>query len=240
MKSRMARLKHILLGFNVMASHLDTPLQEILVGPHRLRAMLGIPPVSTGLVIFAHGSGSGRLSPRNNHVAAELRMHGQATLLLDLLTAEEEQNRRNVFDVELLANRLKSATKWARSNADLRHLPIGYFGASTGAAAALIAAADDPDIAAIVSRGGRPDMAGEALPMVRAPTLLLVGSRDGSVITLNQQAFMALSCPKKLVILHGAGHLFAEPGTLDQVIAHASQWFATHFAQFAKGLFDDV
>ena len=162
-------------------------------------------------------------------------MQGQATLLLDLLTTEEEQNRRNVFDVELLANRLKSATKWARSNADLRHLPIGYFGASTGAAAALIAAADDPDIAAIVSRGGRPDMAGEALPMVRAPTLLLVGSRDGSVISLNQQAFMALSCPKKLVIIHGAGHLFAEPGTLDQVIAHASQWFATHFAQFAKG-----
>ena len=235
MKSRMARLKHILLGFNVMASHLDTPLQEILVGPHRLRALLGIPPVSTGLVIFAHGSGSGRLSPRNNHVAAELRMQGQATLLLDLLTTEEEHNRRNVFDVELLANRLKSATKWARNNSDLRHLPIGYFGASTGAAAALIAAADDPDIAAIVSRGGRPDMAGEALPMVRAPTLLLVGSRDGSVITLNQQAFMALSCPKKLVIIHGAGHLFAEPGTLDQVIAHASQWFATHFAQFAKG-----
>ena len=235
MKSRMARLKHILLGFNVMASHLDTPPQEILVGSHRLRALLGIPPVSTGLVIFAHGSGSGRLSPRNNHVAAELRMHGQATLLLDLLTTEEEQNRRNVFDVEFLASRLKLATKWARNNTDLRHLPIGYFGASTGAAAALIAAADDPDIAAIVSRGGRPDMAGEALPMVRAPTLLLVGSRDGSVISLNQQAFMALSCPKKLVIIHGAGHLFAEPGTLDQVIAHASQWFATHFAQFAKG-----
>lgn len=240
MKSRMARLKPILLGFNVMVSQIDIPSQEILVGPHRLRALLGIPPVSTGLVIFAHGSGSGRLSPRNNHVAAELRMQGQATLLLDLLTTEEEQNRRNVFDVELLANRLKSATKWARNNSDLRHLPIGYFGASTGAAAALIAAADDPDIAAIVSRGGRPDMAGEALPMVRAPTLLLVGSRDGSVITLNQQAFMALSCPKKLVIIHGAGHLFAEPGTLDQVIAHASQWFATHFAQFAKGLFDDV
>lgn len=235
MKSRMARLKLILLDFNAMVSQIDIPSQEILVGPHRLRALLGIPPVSTGLVIFAHGSGSGRLSPRNNHVAAALRMHGQATLLLDLLTTEEEQNRRNVFDIELLANRLKSATKWARNNADLRHLPIGYFGASTGAAAALIAAADDPDIAAIVSRGGRPDMAGEALPVVRAPTLLLVGSLDGPVITLNQQAFMALACPKKLVIIQGAGHLFEEPGTLDQVIAHASQWFATHFAQFAKG-----
>lgn len=235
MKSRMARLKLILLDFNAMVSQIDIPSQEILVGSHRLRALLGIPPVSTGLVIFAHGSGSGRLSPRNNHVAAALRMHGQATLLLDLLTTEEEQNRRNVFDVELLANRLQSATKWARNNADLRHLPIGYFGASTGAAAALIAAADDPDIAAIVSRGGRPDMAGEALPVVRAPTLLLVGSLDGPVITLNQQAFMALACPKKLVIIQGAGHLFEEPGTLDQVIAHASQWFATHFAQFAKG-----
>lgn len=234
MKSRMARLKHILLGFNVMASHLDTPPQESLVGSHRLRALLGIPPVSTGLVIFAHGSGSGRLSPRNNHVAAELRMHGQATLLLDLLTTEEEQNRRNVFDVEFLASRLKLATKWARNNTDLRHLPIGYFGASTGAAAAFIAAADDPDIAAIVSRGGRPDMAGEALPMVRAPTLLLVGSLDGPVLTLNQQAFMALTCPKKLLIVRGAGHLFEEPGTIDQVITHASNWFAMHFAQFGR------
>lgn len=234
MKSRMARLKHILLGFNVMASHLDTPPQESLVGSHRLRALLGIPPVSTGLVIFAHGSGSGRLSPRNNHVAAELRMHGQATLLLDLLTTEEEQNRRNVFDVEFLASRLKLATKWARNNTDLRHLPIGYFGASTGAAAAFIAAADDPDIAAIVSRGGRPDMAGEALPMVRAPTLLLVGSLDGPVLTLNQQAFMALTCPKKLLIVRGAGHLFEEPGTIDQVITHASNWFAMHFGQFGR------
>ena len=234
MKSRMARLKHILLGFNVMASQIDIRPQEILVGSHRLRALLGIPPVSTGLVIFAHGSGSGRLSKRNNHVAAELRMHGQATLLLDLLTTEEEQNRRNVFDVELLASRLKLATKWARNNTDLRHLPIGYFGASTGAAAAFIAAADDPDIAAIVSRGGRPDMAGEALPMVRAPTLLLVGSLDGPVITLNQQAFMALTCPKKLLIIQRAGHLFEEPGTLDQVITHASNWFAMHFAQFAR------
>jgi len=235
MKSLMARLKPILLGFKVMASQIDIPPQEVLVGPHRLRALLGVPPVSTGLVIFAHGSGSGRLSPRNNYVAAALRMHGQVTLLLDLLTTEEEKDRRNVFDVELLANRLKSAAKWARSYADLRHLPIGYFGASTGAAAALIAAANDADIAAIVSRGGRPDMAGEALPVVRAPTLLLVGSLDGPVVTLNQQAFMALTCPKKLLIVQGAGHLFEEPGTLDQVIIHASNWFAIQFAQFARG-----
>lgn len=231
MKSRMARLKPILLGFSVMASQIDIPPQEVQVGPHRLRALLGVPPVATGLVIFAHCSGSGRLSPRNNHVAAALRTHAQATLLLDLLTLDEEQNRRNVFDVELLANRLKSAAKWARNNADLGHLPIGYFGASTGAAAALIAAADDDKIAAIVSRGGRPDMAGQALPAVRAPTLLLVGSLDGPVITLNQQAFLALTCPKKILIVPGAGHLFEEPGMLDQVIARARNWFSLHFAQ---------
>lgn len=217
-----------------MVGRIDITSDEILVGPHRLRALLGVPPVSTGIVIFAHGSGSGRLSPRNNHVAAALRMHGQATLLLDLLTQEEELYRRNVFDVELLAERLRSAAKWVRNNNELRHLPIGYFGASTGAASALIAAADDAAIAAIVSRGGRPDMAGAALPSVRAPTLLLVGSLDGPVITLNQQALIALTCPKKILIVPGAGHLFEEPGTLDQVIAHARNWFATHFARYTE------
>ncbi|WP_296199230.1 dienelactone hydrolase family protein [Sphingorhabdus sp.] len=229
------RPKPILSGCSVMVARIDITSEEILVGPHRLRALLGVPPVSTGIVIFAHGSGSGRLSPRNNHVAAALRMHGQATLLLDLLTHEEELHRRNVFDVELLADRLRSATKWVRNNSELRHLPIGYFGASTGAAAALIAAADDAAIAALVSRGGRPDMACAALPSVRAPTLLLVGSLDGPVITLNQQAFMALTCPKKILIVPGAGHLFEEPGTLDQVIAHARKWFAIHFAHYKEG-----
>lgn len=217
-----------------MVGRIDITSEEILVGPHRLRALLGVPPVSTGIVIFAHGSGSGRLSPRNNHVAAALRMHGQATLLLDLLTQEEELYRRNVFDVELLAERLRSAAKWVRNNSELRHLPIGYFGASTGAASALIAAADDAAIAAIVSRGGRPDMAGAALPSVRAPTLLLVGSLDGPVITLNQQALIALTCLKKILIVPGAGHLFEEPGTLDQVIAHARNWFTTHFARYTE------
>lgn len=231
MKSHMARLKPIHSDYDAMTSQMDFTPHEVLVGPHRLRALLGVPPVCTGLVIFAHGSGSGRLSPRNNHVAAALRTNGQATLLLDLLTPEEQQNRRNVFDVELLADRLSSAAKWARNNADLRHLPIGYFGASTGAAAALIAAANDDAIAAIVSRGGRPDMAREALSSVRAPTLLLVGSLDGPVITLNQQAFMALTCPKKILIVSGAGHLFEEPGTLDQVIAHARNWFSLYFAR---------
>ena len=234
MKSRLVRPKPIHSGCSIMVGRIDITSEEILVGPHRLRALLGVPPVSTGIVIFAHGSGSGRLSPRNNHVAAALRMHGQATLLLDLLTQEEELYRRNVFDVELLAERLRSAAKWVRNNSELRHLPIGYFGASTGAAAALIAAADDAAIAAIVSRGGRPDMAGAALPSVRAPTLLLVGSLDGPVITLNKQAFIALTCPKKILIVPGAGHLFEEPGTLDQVIAHARNWFAIHFAHYTE------
>ena len=234
MKSRLVRLKPIHSGCSIMVGRIDITSEEILVGPHRLRALLGVPPVSTGIVIFAHGSGSGRLSPRNNHVAAALRMHGQATLLLDLLTQEEELYRRNVFDVELLAERLRSAAKWVRNNSELRHLPIGYFGASTGAASALIAAADDAAIAAIVSRGGRPDMAGAALPSVRAPTLLLVGSLDGPVITLNQQALIALTCLKKILIVPGAGHLFEEPGTLDQVIAHARNWFTTHFARYTE------
>ena len=234
MKSRLVRLKPIHSGCSIMVGRIDITSDEILVGPHRLRALLGVPPVSTGIVIFAHGSGSGRLSPRNNHVAAALRMHGQATLLLDLLTQEEELYRRNVFDVELLAERLRSAAKWVRNNSELRHLPIGYFGASTGAASALIAAADDAAIAAIVSRGGRPDMAGAALPSVRAPTLLLVGSLDGPVITLNQQALIALTCLKKILIVPGAGHLFEEPGTLDQVIVHARNWFATHFARYTE------
>lgn len=214
-----------------MATQTDIAPREALVGPHQLQALLGVPHDSTGLVIFAHGSGSGRLSPRNNHVAEALRAHGQATLLLDLLTPAEEQDRRNVFDIQLLAYRLKSAAIWARQQPDLHRLPIGYFGASTGAAAALVAASEDANIAAIVSRGGRPDLAREALPLVRAPTLLLVGSLDGPVITLNQAAFMALTCPKKILIVPGAGHLFEEPGRLDQVIVHARNWFAVNFAQ---------
>lgn len=234
MKSRMAHLKPIHSDFDVMASQINIGPSEVLVGPNQQRALLGVPPDATGLVIFAHGSGRGRLSPRNNHVAQALRARKQATLLLDLLTPGEEQDRRNVFDIDLLADRLKSAVKWARQQPELSLLPIGYFGASTGAAAALVAAADDAQIAAIVSRGGRPDLARQALALVRAPTLLLVGSLDGPVITLNQEAFMALTCPKKILIVPGAGHLFVEPGTLDQVIAHASNWFAKHFTRHAE------
>ncbi|GGB92537.1 hydrolase [Novosphingobium endophyticum] len=202
--------------------------------PHEVRidrrlglpAILGVPQTAKGLVIFAHGSGSGRLSPRNNHVAARLREDGMATLLLDLLTPYEERDRRNVFDIGLLASRLRLAADWAAERPETRDLRLCYFGASTGGGAALRAAADDPRIAAVVSRGGRPDLAGaDALSRVRAPTLLIVGERDGVVIELNAAAHDAMRCERKMVIIPGAGHLFEEPGTLDEVVTHASNWF---------------
>ena len=215
-----------------MATQLEGILQEVLIGPFGLRGMLAVPADATGLVIFAHGSGSGRLSPRNNYVAEALRKTGCATLLLDLLTPAEEANRANVFDIALLAERLTSAAAWASRQLALQDQPIGYFGASTGAGAALVAATfEGPEIAAIVSRGGRPDLAGDSLPLVRAPTLLLVGSLDGPVIGLNREAYASLQAPKELIIIDGASHLFEEPGTLDQVIAHASHWFAGWFAK---------
>lgn len=194
-----------------------------------LAAILGVPPDAKGLVIFAHGSGSGRMSPRNNAVAARLREDGMATLLLDLLTPHEEQDRRNVFDIGLLASRLRLATDWAAEEAGTRALRPCYFGASTGGGAALRAAAGDPRIAAVVSRGGRPDLAGpDALTHVRAPTLLIVGELDGVVIELNAAAHDAMRCERRMVIVPGAGHLFEEPGTLDQVVALASEWFRRH------------
>ncbi len=215
-----------------MDMHIDTKPREIMVGPFALRGLLGVPDNATGLVIFAHGSGSGRLSPRNNYVAGALRRNGCATLLIDLLSFAEEQDRTNVFDIALLAERLTSAAKWAAGQPALASLPIGYFGASTGAGAAMVAATfAGPKIAAVVSRGGRPDLAGSLLPLVRTPTLLLVGSLDGPVIELNRQAYAALTAAKELVIVEGARHLFEEPGTLDQVIAHASRWFSTWFAR---------
>jgi len=176
-------------------------------------------------VIFAHGSGSGRLSPRNNQVATGLRDAGLATLLLDLLRPEEEADRANVFDIDLLSSRLVSATRWALSKPDLAGLRVGYFGASTGAGAALAAAARlQDDIAAIVSRGGRPDLAGEALEHVTAPSLLIVGGADHQVITLNRLVYGELHGIKEMVIVPGAGHLFEEPGALDQVMDHARRW----------------
>jgi putative phosphoribosyl transferase len=191
------------------------------------------PSQTTGLVVFAHGSGSSRLSPRNRYVAKILRNAGLGTLLFDLLTPEEEfeDERTGVlrFDIRLLAQRLIQATDWLINNLETSDYQFGYFGASTGAAAALIAAAEIPQrIFAVVSRGGRPDLAGSALVRVKAPTLLIVGGNDSDVIQLNQAAYAALKTEKKLEIVSGATHLFEEPGTLDQVGKLASVWFSRY------------
>ena len=202
-----------------------------------LSGFLGIPPKAKGIVLFAHGSGSGRFSPRNRFVA-DLLQHGRiATLLIDLLTTEEEEDRRNVFDVELLADRILMASAWLRRNPATTSLPLAYFGASTGAGAALQAAARASfPVSAIVSRGGRPDLAERDLPQVTAPTLLLVGGDDEPVIGMNQDAFRLLRCPKQLTIIPGATHLFEEPGTLEQVAEQALQWFSKHMAGPIKHL----
>jgi len=192
---------------------------------------LGIPPNAQGIVLFVHGSGSGRLSPRNNYVARVLRANGVATLLFDLLTEEEDQIYENRFDIDLLARRLRQTTEWLKQQPATRHLTVGYFGASTGAAAALKVAADlGLAISAVVSRGGRPDLALDELPQVQAPTLLIVGGDDDVVIELNRRAYRELRCEKELQIIPGATHLFEEPGTLEQVAASAAHWFVRHLA----------
>jgi putative phosphoribosyl transferase len=202
---------------------------EIEAGPARLQGILGIPAGATSVVAFAHGSGSGRLSPRNQMVATELRRSGIATLLMDLLGPNESDDRAKVFDIDLLADRLLMVTRWLQSYEDTSDLSIGYFGASTGAAAALQAAAQlGDDIGAVVSRGGRPDLAMDYLPMVTAPTLLIVGGNDGPVIDMNKAAYAALSASKELVIVPGATHLFEEPGKLEDVAKLAADWF-THY-----------
>ena len=198
-----------------------------------LRGLLGVPRHARTVVLFAHGSGSGRLSSRNNFVARSLQDAGHATLLIDLLTEDEERADAATghlrFDIAFLAKRLVAATRWLADSTETRSLGLGYFGASTGAAAALVAAAEMPDeVRAVVSRGGRPDLAGESLSGVKAPTLLIVGSRDVPVIPLNEDAFAALRCPKKLEIVPGASHLFEEPGTLEIVSRLAASWFAKH------------
>jgi dienelactone hydrolase len=203
---------------------------SVAIGQKRLEGDVVLPRKAKGLVIFAHGSGSSRFSPRNTHVAHELEVRGLGTLLLDLLTEREAYERRNVFDIPLLAGRMVEAVRFARSDAELSSLRIGLFGASTGAAAALVAAARLPqEVAAVVSRGGRPDLAGDALSQVRAATLLVVGGADYGVIELNRDAFDVLTCEKRLEIVPGATHLFEEPGTLDKVVELAAQWFNTHF-----------
>lgn len=203
---------------------------HIPAGPVRLEGELVVPPSAKGVVLFAHGSGSSRFSPRNIYVATELQQHGIGTLLFDLLTREEDQNYETRFDIALLTRRLLSATAWLQLNPDTQALSLGYFGASTGAAAALQAAAESGDkIAAVVSRGGRPDMAGTgALSRVRAPTLLIVGAADFGVIELNRQAYALMNCEKKLTLIPDATHLFEETGTLEQVATQATDWFSHH------------
>lgn len=182
------------------------------------------------MVVFAHGSGSGRFSPRNNFVAHQLQQGRVATLLVDLLTSDEAEDRRKVFDIDLLADRVLWAKTWLEQDGRTKGLGLGYFGASTGAGAALQAAARDPSsIQAVVSRGGRPDLAEPYLPSVIAPTLLIVGGDDEPVIEMNQAAYRLLTCPKRLVIVPGASHLFEEPGTLEAVAQHALMWFQQHF-----------
>jgi putative phosphoribosyl transferase len=194
-----------------------------------LGGLIGLPEEPSGLVLFAHGSGSSRFSPRNNAVAAVIRESGLGTLLFDLLTDAESADRRNVFDIELLADRLIGATEWARSASEMGELPIGYFGSSTGAAAALVAAArEGARIEAVVSRGGRPDLAMPVLSRVTAPTLLIVGGYDVQVLDLNRQALEQLGCDKDLTVVDGATHLFQEPGALERVSSLAAGWFADH------------
>lgn len=203
-----------------------------------LEGDLCIPEGATGIVIFAHGSGSSRLSPRNQYVGQQLRKAGLATLLFDLLTREEE--RRDMFtgylrfDIKLLGERLIGVTDWLVKRPEAEGLSVGYFGASTGAAAALVAAAARPDVVrAVVSRGGRPDLAGMALAKVKAPTLLIVGGHDYEVISLNQEACARLTGEKRLVVVPGATHLFEEPGTMEAVARLASTWFTEHLARAA-------
>jgi putative phosphoribosyl transferase len=204
---------------------------EIPAGRRSLSGILRVPTGAGAVVAFAHGSGSGRFSPRNQFVARVLEEGGLATLLLDLLEEEEAEDRENVFDIGLLAERLQSAADWLSQEPETTGLRLGYFGASTGAGAALVAAARDPAaVGAVVSRGGRPDLARDYLSAVQAPTLLIVGGNDDVVIEVNEQALRLLRCPKQLVIVPGATHLFEEPGTLEEVSRLAKEWFVRHLA----------
>ena len=212
---------------------------QIRSGTVILQGDLSIPAGAQGVVLFAHGSGSSRHSPRNQFVARTLNGAGLATLLFDLLTPEEESvdlyTREHRFDIGLLAERLVYATKWAKEQKETRDLRIGYFGSSTGGGAALVAAAELPnEVGAVVSRGGRPDLAGDALPKVEAPTLLIVGGEDRVVIDLNEQARAQMKCECKIDIVPGATHLFEEPGALEEVAKLASDWFVKHVGTRTK------
>jgi pimeloyl-ACP methyl ester carboxylesterase len=211
-------------------------VRDVVIPPIGLAGILRVPRDACALVVFAHGSGSSRLSPRNTKVAEGLSGHGLATLLFDLLTEQEEGDRANVFDIGLLATRLADAIEWLGREPDAARFPIGLFGASTGAAAALVAAARlGGRIGAVVSRGGRPDLAGDALDQICVPTLLIVGGVDFGVIELNEEALARIQGPKALEIVPGASHLFPEPGTLEAVIDHAARWFTRYLASPAVG-----
>lgn len=206
---------------------------QVNAGDAILEGDLEIPPQARAVILFAHGSGSSRFSSRNRYVAEVLRARGLGTLLIDLLTLEEEaidlKTRHLRFDIDLLSRRLVGAAKWLGSQRETASLPVGLFGASTGAAAALVCAAEIPEkMFAVVSRGGRPDLAGPALPKVKAPTLLIVGGDDAPVIVLNQEAAAKLSCEHRIEIIPGASHLFEERGTLEKAAALARDWFLTH------------
>jgi putative phosphoribosyl transferase len=224
---------------NSVAQTIEERLVRVPAGPVTLEGNLTLPEQSRGIVLFAHGSGSSRHSPRNRYVARLLNEAKLATLLIDLLTLHEEvidaRTAQLRFDIDLLAERLVDATDWLTQFPDTKDLRIGYFGASTGAAAALAAAALRPDpVGAIVSRGGRPDLAGAALIRVRAPTLLIVGENDEQVIQLNRAALAQLRCEKQLVIVPGATHLFEEPGALDVVARLARDWFERHLIAMVR------
>lgn len=222
-----------------MAAYDDDRLERtvrIATGTVSLEGTLGVPPHATGVVLFAHGSGSSRFSPRNRFVARVFRDAGLATLLLDLLSRSEEDvdevTRHYRFDIAMLAERLVAAVDWLENEPDTGRLPVGLFGASTGGGAALVAATARPErVSAVVSRGGRPDLAGDSLPFVEAPTLLIVGGRDEVVINLNERARAAMHNEVRLEIVPGATHLFEEPGTLEQVAALAREWFLSHLGQ---------
>jgi putative phosphoribosyl transferase len=223
----------------MMTTSVQEMMRDVKIpsGGRMLSGILTVPEGAMGIVAFAHGSGSGRFSPRNQFVARVLQGANLATLLLDLLEAEESEDRAKVFDIGLLAKRLHCAAEWLRQEPATRDLRLGYFGASTGAGAALVAAACNPAmVGAVVSRGGRPDMANHYLSAVQAPTLLIVGGNDEVVIELNELALRVLRCPKELVIVPGATHLFEEPGALEEVAHLAKQWFVRYLASEYTGL----
>jgi pimeloyl-ACP methyl ester carboxylesterase len=223
-----------------MSSKPDEFAVLVRTGNVELEGALVVPAEAHGLVVFAHGSGSSRFSPRNNFVAGVLRGHQIATLLIDLLTAREDRNYETRFDIDLLTRRLGAVTAWTRKTPRTRDLPLGLFGASTGAASALrLAATLGEEVAAVVSRGGRPDLAAESLSSVTAPTILIVGGKDDAVLELNRHAFEELRCEKELCVIPGATHLFEEPGALEAVSDTAAQWFGRFLSlrKQPKGVF---